>query len=154
MPEKLPTSMFCGFPVRVATLPTFAAVTSATRYGTGGSASWRVASSTTGARTRHTTSLTKNAERTPEATTTAPSSARGVRARRSAHVITRRKKPERRRYAVTIIIPNSSTSVGASTEATASGHGTAPDATHHRRADDRDAGTVDPEAGNATEPEP
>src|SRR5207253_1756245 len=35
MDEKLPTSMFCGFPVKVATLPTFAAVTSATRYGTG-----------------------------------------------------------------------------------------------------------------------
>ena len=121
--------MFCGFPVKVATLPTFAAVTSAIRYGTGGSASWCVASSTTGARTRHTTSLTKKADRTPEATTTVPSSIRGVRARRRAQVITSRKKPERRRYAVTIIIPNSSTSVGASTEATASTHGTAPDAT-------------------------
>jgi hypothetical protein len=121
--------MFCGFPVKVATLPTFAAVTSAIRYGTGGSASWRVASSTTGARTRHTTSLTKKADRTPEATTTVPSSIRGVRARRRAHVITSRKKPERRRYAVTIIIPNSSTRVGASTAATASVHGTAPEAT-------------------------
>ena len=104
-------------------------MTSAIRYGTGGSASWRVASSTTGARTRHTTSLTKNAESTPDATTTVPSSIRGVRARRSAHVITSRKKPERRRYAVTIIIPKSNTRVGASTEATASAHGTAPDAT-------------------------
>ena len=88
-----------------------------------------MASSTTGARTRQTTSLTKNAESTPEATTTAPSSASGVRARRNAHVITSRKKPERRRYAVTIIMPNSSTRVGASTAATASDHGTAPDAT-------------------------
>jgi hypothetical protein len=121
--------MFCGFPVRVATLPTFAAVTRAIRYGTGGSASWRVASSTTGAMTRHTTSLTKNAERTPDAPTTAASIARGVFARRSAQVITSRKKPERRRYPVTIIIPNSRTSVGASTEATASAHGTAPDTT-------------------------
>src|SRR5262245_64619521 len=117
--------MFCGFPVKVATLPTLAAVTSAIRYGTGGSASRRVASSTTGARTRHTTSLTKNAESTPDATTTVPSSIRGVRARRSAHVITSRKNPESRRYAVTLIIPNSSTKVGASTDATASAHGTA-----------------------------
>src|SRR5215813_422292 len=129
MPEKLPTSMFCGLPVKVATLPTFAAVTRAIRYGTGGNTSWRVASSTTGASTRHTTSFTKNADRTPEATTTAASSVRGVLARRSAQVITRRKNPERRRYAVTIIIPNRSTSVGASTEATASAQGTAPDTT-------------------------
>src|SRR5262249_42989336 len=121
--------MFCGLPVNVATLPTLAAVTSAIRYGTGGSASWRVASSTTGASTRHTTSLTKNAESTPEATTTVPRSIRGVRARRSAQVITRRKKPESLRYAVTIIIPNSSTRVGASTAATASAHGTAPETT-------------------------
>src|SRR5207249_2847163 len=49
--------MFCGFPVSVATLPTLAAVASARRYGTGGSPSWRVASSTTGVRTRQTTSL-------------------------------------------------------------------------------------------------
>src|SRR6266436_3748379 len=112
MPEKLPMSMFCGFPVKVATLPTFAAVTSATRYGTGGSASCRVASSTTGARTRHTTSLTKNAERTPEATTTVASSASGVRPRHRA-----------------------------------GGH-------HQRRADDRDAGAIDPEARDATEREP
>ena len=49
--------------------------------------------------------------------------ARDVRARRTAHVITSRKKPERRRYAVTIIIPNRSTSVGASTAATASAFG-------------------------------
>jgi hypothetical protein len=44
-------------------------------------------------------------------------------------VITSRKKPESRRYAVTIIIPNRSTSVGASTDATTSAHGTAPEAT-------------------------
>jgi hypothetical protein len=31
MPEKLPISMFCGLPVSVATLPTLAAVASATR---------------------------------------------------------------------------------------------------------------------------
>src|SRR5262249_51605052 len=121
--------MFCGFPVNVATLPKLAAVERASRYGTGASASWRVASSTTGASTRQTTSLTKNAESTPDATTTVPSSIRGVRARRSAHVITSRKKPESRRYAVTIIIANSSTSVGASTAATASAHGTAPETT-------------------------
>src|SRR5438132_76247 len=56
-----------------------------------------VISSTTGARTRHTTSFTKNADRTPEAVTTAARRASGVRARRSAHVITRRKNPDRRR---------------------------------------------------------
>ena len=121
--------MFCGFPVSVATLPTLAAVASARRYGTGGSPSWRVASSTTGVRTRQTTSLTKKADRPPEATTTTASKPSGVRARRSAHVITRRKNPERRRYAVTIIIPNKRTSVAASTEATASAQGSAPEAT-------------------------
>jgi hypothetical protein len=31
IPEKLPTSMFCGLPVSVATLPTFEAVASAMR---------------------------------------------------------------------------------------------------------------------------
>src|SRR5436309_1184704 len=73
--------MFWGFPVSVATLPTLAAVASAIRYGTGGSPSWRVAPSTTGARTRQTTSFTKKAERTPEATTTAASRPRGIRGR-------------------------------------------------------------------------
>src|SRR5207245_2920663 len=73
--------MFWGFPVSVATLPTLAAVASAIRYGTGGSPSWRVAPSTTGARTRQTTSFTKKAERTPEATMTAASRPRRQRRR-------------------------------------------------------------------------
>jgi len=97
MPEKLPTSMFCGLPVRVATLPTLAAVASAIRYGTGGRRSWRTRSSTIGAITRQTTSLTNNADNTPAATMMSPSRPTGVWARRTTAWVTRRKKPDSRR---------------------------------------------------------
>src|SRR4029450_8427413 len=78
------------------------------------------------------------------------------RARRNAHVITSRKKPERRRYAVTIIMPNSSTRGGASTAGTASGHRTRhrPGPPHPRRADYRHAGSIDPESRDAAERQP
>ena len=84
MPEKLPTSMFCGLPVSVATLPTLAAVASAIRYGTGGRRSRRARSSTMGAITRHTTSLTKSADSTPAAAMIKASRPTGVWARRTA----------------------------------------------------------------------
>src|SRR6266702_205362 len=116
--------MFCGFPVSVATLPTVAAVARASRYGTEGSASCRVISSTTGARTRHTTSFTKNADRTPEAATTAARRASGVRARRSVHGGHGIRPGQRARD------------------------------DHQRGADDRDARAVDTEGGHAAEPEP
>ena len=41
MPENDPISMFCGFPVIVATLPIFDAVATANRYGKGSSRSLR-----------------------------------------------------------------------------------------------------------------
>src|SRR5712664_3797154 len=154
MPEKLPTSMFCGLPVSVATLPTFAAVARAIRYGTGGRWSRRVTASTRGASTRQTTSFTKKAESTPAAPVTAPSRASGVRALRIVHAMTRPKNPERRRYAVTIIMPKSSTRVCASTEATASSPAERARDDHRRGADDRDARAVHAEAGDPAEAEP
>ena len=95
--EKLPTSMFWGLPVSVATLPTLAAVARATRYGTGGNASRRVIPTTSGASTRQTTSFTKSAERPPATTMTAASRLRGVLAFRMVHSVTRLKNPESRR---------------------------------------------------------
>ena len=126
MPEKLPMSMFWGLPVRVATLPTLAAVARASRYGTGGSRSWRTTASTTGARTRQITSLTKSAERTPAARATTARSPSGPRAHRTAQCVTRWKKPESLRYAATTIMPKRSTSVLASTAATALSQGSTP----------------------------
>ena len=61
-----------------------AAVARATRYGTGGSRRRRARSSTMGAITRHTTSLTKRADSTPAATMMRPSRPSGVCARRTA----------------------------------------------------------------------
>jgi len=58
-----------------------------------------------------------------------PSRASGVRAFRIAQAMTRPKKPERRRYAVTIIMPKRSTRVWASTEATASSQPITPETT-------------------------
>jgi hypothetical protein len=57
---------------------------------------------------------------------TAASRLRGVFALRIAHSVTRLKNPESRKYAATIIIPKSSTSVCASTARTASFHGSTP----------------------------
>ena len=65
MPEKDPIRMFCGLPVIVAVLPTFDAVATARRYGTGLTPIRRVAFSTKGTMTRQMMSLTKNAESNP-----------------------------------------------------------------------------------------
>ena len=62
--------MFCGLPVIVATLPMFDAVATASRYGTGASPSRRAMCRTNGVITRHTMSLTRNAESTPQVKTT------------------------------------------------------------------------------------
>jgi len=64
-------SMFCGFPVIVATLPIFDAVATANRYGNGSSRSLRLMLSTNGTITRQTISFTKNAESAPDVNTTA-----------------------------------------------------------------------------------
>jgi hypothetical protein len=63
--EIAPTIMFCGLPVMVAALPTLEAIATARRYGIGSRRSERVTSMTNGAITRHTASLTRNAENAP-----------------------------------------------------------------------------------------
>src|SRR5260370_42600248 len=60
--ETAPTIMFCGLPVMVAVLPTLEAIATAMRYEIGSRRSGRVTSLTSGVITRHTTSLTRNAE--------------------------------------------------------------------------------------------
>jgi hypothetical protein len=62
--------MFCGLPVMVATLPTFDAVATATRYGTGGRPRRRAMCNTNGVMTRHTMSFTRNADNKPQVKTT------------------------------------------------------------------------------------
>ena len=99
--------MFCGFPVMVATLPTLAPMATASRYGTGLRFRVEVTSSTSGVSTRHIVSLTNRAEKNPETKTIAASSRMGRWARSTTCALTARKNPDRRRFATTIIIPNS-----------------------------------------------
>jgi hypothetical protein len=126
IPDRLPTIMFCGLPVMVATLPTLLAVARAIRYGTGFSPRPLTIWITSGVSTRQTTSLTKKADRTPAEATTATSSPRGLRARPMAQAVTTAKAPDRSRWAATIIIPKSRTRVGPSIAATAAGIGRTP----------------------------
>ena len=58
--------MFCGFPTRVATLPMFALVASAIRYGSMGSLPRRITVITRGVSIRQIVSLTSSAERIPD----------------------------------------------------------------------------------------
>ena len=109
--EKLPIMMFCGLPVMVAVEPTFEAIASASRYGAGRRLSASVRSSTSGDSTRQIASLTRNAENTPATVTTATSSSSGRWARRITQTVATAKKPDRRRFATTIIMPSSSVSV-------------------------------------------
>ena len=94
MPENEPISMFCGFPVILATLPIFDAVATANRYGNGSSRSLRVIFSTNGTITRQTISFTKNAESTPDVKTTAGRRCDGV-SRRSTISAVHSKNPTR-----------------------------------------------------------
>src|SRR2546427_4496615 len=81
IPDRLPTIMFCGLPVIVATLPRLLAVARAIRYGTGRSPRLPTIWITSGVSTRQTTSFTKNADRTPAEAITATSRPSGLRAR-------------------------------------------------------------------------
>ena len=58
--------MFCGLPTSVATLPMFALVASAIRYGSSGSLPRRITAITSGVSIRQIVSFTSSAERTPE----------------------------------------------------------------------------------------
>src|SRR3981081_2934012 len=99
--------MFWGLPVIVAVLPTLDAIATASRYGTGLRRNRVTQSRTSGATTRHIASLTRNAEKKPETRVTAASSRSGCRARIVIQLLTRRKNPERRTLATTIILPRS-----------------------------------------------
>src|SRR5260370_36276955 len=64
-------------------------------------------SSTSGVRTRHMVSLTKNAENLPHTVTIAASNTKGPCAFFMTHSVTSAKMPESRKFATTIIMPNS-----------------------------------------------
>jgi hypothetical protein len=74
-----------------------------------------VTSRTRGVRARHTVSLTKRAESTPETTTSPARSWRGERARRATATPAQRKNPASFRCATTTIIPKRRTIVPRST---------------------------------------
>jgi hypothetical protein len=61
--------MFCGLPTSVATLPMFALVANAIRYGKSGKRPRTITATTRGVSIRQTESLTSNAESSAEATT-------------------------------------------------------------------------------------
>jgi hypothetical protein len=111
MRESAPTIMFCGLPVIVAALPTFEAIATASRYGTGLRRSERVTSITIGVITRHTASLTRNAEKAAAVIATVASRMKGEWACNSTHLVISRKKPDSRKCATTIIMPSKSASV-------------------------------------------
>src|SRR5258708_23224887 len=67
-----------------------------------------------GVSTRHIASLTRKAEKKPETRVTAASSRSGCRARIVIELLTRRKNPESRTLATTIIMPSNSASVSIS----------------------------------------
>jgi hypothetical protein len=71
----------------------------------------RVTSITSGVMTRHTASLTRNAENAPAVTVTVASKIKGECAWTSAQLVTSRKKPDSRKCATTIIMPRRSASV-------------------------------------------
>ncbi len=121
--------MFCGLPVIVAAPPTFEAVATASRYGTGSRRRRRARPRTSGVSTRHTVSFTRKADPTPAASVTTTSRASGRRTRAPTHAAARSKAPAIRRCAATIITPSSSASVFQSTARQASSSGNAPTAT-------------------------
>jgi len=106
--------MFCGLPVIVATLPMFDAVATANRYGMGLRLTPTMISSTSGVITKQIVSFTKKAESVPDASTMATSSVKGRRTCVAIQSVTRRKKPETRRLATTIIMPSKSVMVSKS----------------------------------------
>ncbi len=103
--------MFCGLPVIVATEPMFEAVARPTRYGIGGRFSRWQRWSTSGVNATQTTSLTRNAESTPERTIVTASRVNGPENRAAIRSVARAKNPARRRYATTTIMPKSRTIV-------------------------------------------
>ena len=112
--ERPPIMMFCGLPVIVAADPTFEAMATARRYGTGRRPSAIVSSNTSGVRTRQIASLTRKAENTPEIAIMPLSRSNGRAACELIQLLTTAKKPESLRLATTIIIPSNRVSVSRS----------------------------------------
>ena len=105
-PDRLPISMFCGFPVMAATLPMFDAVASAIRRARTRPRD-RAISMSTGVKTRQIVSLTKSADSVPAANTTASSSATGWLMLATIHRASTRKSRASPRLATSTIMPNS-----------------------------------------------
>ena len=103
--------MFWGLPVIVATEPMFDAVASPTRYGIGCRRSRRQRPSTSGVSATQTTSLTRNAESTPDSAIVTARSDLGPEKCAAIRSVARAKNPASLRKATTIIIPNSRTIV-------------------------------------------
>ena len=142
--RERPISMFCGFPVMVATLPTFDHVATARRYGSGAESARDA--STKGTITRHTISFTKNAESTPDVNITAGNSRDGFN-RRSTISTFHSKNPTRCSVPTISIIENSSTSVGKSMKWSGFGRLHNVERHHADRADDGCARTVNLQSG-------
>jgi hypothetical protein len=66
---------------------------------------------TSGAITRHTASLTRNAENAPAVSAIVASKIKGEWARANAQLVANRKKPDSRKCATTIIMPSRSATV-------------------------------------------
>src|SRR5215472_18737764 len=110
MCEYEPISMFCGFPVIVATLPMFEAVATANRNGKAGNCNRRVSFNTNGTMTRQTMSLTKKADKSPDVKITAGRNHFGGRCLRTAWVV-HSKKPARCKLPTISIMENNNTIV-------------------------------------------
>ena len=114
MRDTEPISMFCGFPVIVATLPTFAAMASASRCGFGSQPRRRVIASTSGVSAMHTTSLIMNADSAPLTAVIAAARPTCEVTRFVIHRATSPKPPEISSAALITIIPKRSASVAPS----------------------------------------
>ena len=147
----MPIIMFCGLPVMVATLPMFDAMATASRYGTGLRPSRRVISSTSGVSTRHMVSLTKNAEKTP-ATSTMPESS----TQRAVRVIHHPGADQGEEAGEPQVGHHDHHAEEQDDGVVVDGrvgllHGENVEGQHQARADDRRAGAVQPQAGQASD---
>ena len=106
--------MFCGLPVIVPVEPMLAAVARPIRCGTGSYFSRRARCSTSGVRATQTTSLTRNADSTPDSTMVAASSPAASRMRARAQVRQPLEEAGQPQQPTTTIMPNSRNSVSKS----------------------------------------
>src|SRR3990172_1661610 len=96
---------FCGLPTCVATLPTFAATATATRYGTGFTRRARVARTTTGVTRRAIVSFSTRADRKAVASMSHTRNEVWLRAREASREDTKSKKPHTSSPETRTIIP-------------------------------------------------